>query len=261
RSRRPRSSSRPTTARSSRGSGCRRTAASSSADDGGKPRALRSRDLDPAPDRRRGPRAALPPRRGRRRALAAVSGASRQARHRLPQPDGGARPGAARPVGGDAGPSVPAGHGRRAGELESAPLRPGPPAPARADHRPDAPLLGRPRPSRAAHSLRRGVGDRNPGGAPAGVRGLRPRAPPRRAGGGGGGGHRVLPSRGGSIVKFYYFHLMPYVLNHEEPSSWVTFSNRHYDPKVGQQLYNQYLDQLEYAETLGWDGLCVNEHH
>ena len=62
-------------------------------------------------------------------------------------------------------------------------------------------------------------------------------------------------------MKFYYFHLMPYVLDHAEPSSWVTFSNRHYDPKVGQQLYNQYLDQLEYAETLGWDGLCVNEHH
>src|SRR6266705_1960974 len=62
-------------------------------------------------------------------------------------------------------------------------------------------------------------------------------------------------------MKFYYFHLMPYVMDHEEPSSWVTLSNRYYDPKVGQQLYNQYLDQLEYAEKLGWDGLCVNEHH
>src|SRR5207245_534257 len=58
-----------------------------------------------------------------------------------------------------------------------------------------------------------------------------------------------------------YFHLMPYVMDHDEPSSWVTLSNRYYDPKVGQQLYNQYLDQLEYAEKLGWDGLCVNEHH
>jgi len=62
-------------------------------------------------------------------------------------------------------------------------------------------------------------------------------------------------------VKFYYFHLMPYVMEHDEPSSWVTLSNRHYDPKVGQQLYHQYLDQLEFAESLGWDGLCVNEHH
>src|SRR6266550_2223361 len=54
---------------------------------------------------------------------------------------------------------------------------------------------------------------------------------------------------------------MPYVMDHDEPSSWVTLSNRLYDPKVGHTLYNQYLDQLEYAETLGWDGLCVNEHH
>lgn len=62
-------------------------------------------------------------------------------------------------------------------------------------------------------------------------------------------------------MKFYYFHLMPYPLDHDEPSSWVTLSNRHYDPKLGHVLYNQYLDQLEYAEQLGWDGLCVNEHH
>ncbi len=62
-------------------------------------------------------------------------------------------------------------------------------------------------------------------------------------------------------MKFYYFHLMPYPMEHDEPSSWVTLSNRHYDPAVGHTLYNQYLDQLEYAEQLGWDGLCVNEHH
>jgi hypothetical protein len=63
-------------------------------------------------------------------------------------------------------------------------------------------------------------------------------------------------------VKFYYFHLMPYVMEHDEPSSWVTLSNRHYDPKRwASTLYNQYLDQLEHAERLGWDGLCVNEHH
>jgi alkanesulfonate monooxygenase SsuD/methylene tetrahydromethanopterin reductase-like flavin-dependent oxidoreductase (luciferase family) len=54
---------------------------------------------------------------------------------------------------------------------------------------------------------------------------------------------------------------MPYPLEHDEPSSWVTLSNRHYDPEVGQRLYHQYLDQLEHAEWLGWDGLCVNEHH
>jgi alkanesulfonate monooxygenase SsuD/methylene tetrahydromethanopterin reductase-like flavin-dependent oxidoreductase (luciferase family) len=62
-------------------------------------------------------------------------------------------------------------------------------------------------------------------------------------------------------MKFYYFHLMPYRMEHDEPSSWVTLSNRHYDPEVGRVLYNQYLDQFELAEQLGWDGLCVNEHH
>ena len=62
-------------------------------------------------------------------------------------------------------------------------------------------------------------------------------------------------------MKFYYFHLMPYIIDHDEPSSWVTLSNRHYDPALGHTLYNQYLDQLEAAERLGWDGLCVNEHH
>jgi alkanesulfonate monooxygenase SsuD/methylene tetrahydromethanopterin reductase-like flavin-dependent oxidoreductase (luciferase family) len=62
-------------------------------------------------------------------------------------------------------------------------------------------------------------------------------------------------------VKFYYFHLMPYRMEHDEPSSWVTLSNRHYDPALGHVLYNQYLDQFEHAERLGWDGLCVNEHH
>src|SRR3989449_8736641 len=116
------------------------------------------------------------------------------------------------------------------------------PISARADHRPHAALLGRPRPAGTPRSLRRDVDEGDPGGAPPGVRGLRARAPPRGASGGGGGGDRLLPSRDRRQVKFYYFHLMPYVMDHDEPSSWVTLSNRYYDPKVGQQLYNQYLD-------------------
>ena len=68
------------------------------------------------------------------------------------------------------------------------------------------------------------------------------------------------------MVQFYYFHLMPWPhlpvdfdQNHE--SSWVTLSNRHYDPAIGERLYNEYLDEMEYAEQLGFDGLGVNEHH
>ena len=34
-----------------------------------------------------------------------------------------------------------------------------------------------------------------------------------------------------------------------------------YDPAVGHQAYNEYLDELEYARRDGFDGICVNEHH
>jgi alkanesulfonate monooxygenase SsuD/methylene tetrahydromethanopterin reductase-like flavin-dependent oxidoreductase (luciferase family) len=67
-------------------------------------------------------------------------------------------------------------------------------------------------------------------------------------------------------VEFYFFHLMPWPylpadFTAQHPSSWVTYSNGEFDPARGHQLYNRYLDELEYAETLGFDGLCVNEHH
>src|SRR5690348_9031128 len=70
------------------------------------------------------------------------------------------------------------------------------------------------------------------------------------------------------IMKFYFFHLMPWPdlpadfddkIKH--PSAWVTLSNQYYDPEKGHLLYNRYLDELEYAEKLGFDGACVNEHH
>src|ERR1044071_126725 len=45
------------------------------------------------------------------------------------------------------------------------------------------------------------------------------------------------------------------------PSSALTFPNSFFDPKLGNQLYHRYLDELEYAEKLGFDGIAVNEHH
>ncbi|WP_399682572.1 LLM class flavin-dependent oxidoreductase [Xenophilus sp.] len=67
-------------------------------------------------------------------------------------------------------------------------------------------------------------------------------------------------------MKFFNFHLMPY--RHADlqaiernASAWVTFSNRHYDPQLGAELYHEYLDQMEYADRLGFDGVCLNEHH
>jgi alkanesulfonate monooxygenase SsuD/methylene tetrahydromethanopterin reductase-like flavin-dependent oxidoreductase (luciferase family) len=67
-------------------------------------------------------------------------------------------------------------------------------------------------------------------------------------------------------VRFFCFHLMPYSdldLNYTEKhsSAWVTLPNSYYDPAKGHVLYNRYLDELEYADELGFDGVCVNEHH
>ena len=34
-----------------------------------------------------------------------------------------------------------------------------------------------------------------------------------------------------------------------------------YDPQIGAELYNRYLDEKMYAEEVGFDGLMLNEHH
>ena len=67
-------------------------------------------------------------------------------------------------------------------------------------------------------------------------------------------------------MKFYCFHLMPYAeldpdYDKKHNSAWVTLPNSYYDPKNGHALYNRYLDELEFADALGFDGVCVNEHH
>ena len=41
----------------------------------------------------------------------------------------------------------------------------------------------------------------------------------------------------------------------------LTFSNSHFDPQVGADLYNEYLDEYQYSEEMGFDGLMLNEHH
>ncbi|CAI8012920.1 Alkanal monooxygenase alpha chain [Geodia barretti] len=46
-----------------------------------------------------------------------------------------------------------------------------------------------------------------------------------------------------------------------KPIMDLTVSNGIYDPKLGSELYNRYLDEKMYAEEMGFDGLMLNEHH
>src|SRR2546422_6877514 len=41
----------------------------------------------------------------------------------------------------------------------------------------------------------------------------------------------------------------------------LTFSNSHFNPALGADLYNEYLDEYEYSDDIGFDGLMLNEHH
>jgi alkanesulfonate monooxygenase SsuD/methylene tetrahydromethanopterin reductase-like flavin-dependent oxidoreductase (luciferase family) len=67
-------------------------------------------------------------------------------------------------------------------------------------------------------------------------------------------------------MKFTWFNLMPWPYLPEDfrekyRSVWVDIPTTLYDPVKGHELYNTYLDELEYAEQLGYDGIGVNEHH
>ena len=66
-------------------------------------------------------------------------------------------------------------------------------------------------------------------------------------------------------TKFYAWHFMPYTALPasvgEQDSLWVDFPNSHFDPVVGHGLYQRYMSELVLADRLGFDGVCVNEHH
>jgi alkanesulfonate monooxygenase SsuD/methylene tetrahydromethanopterin reductase-like flavin-dependent oxidoreductase (luciferase family) len=67
-------------------------------------------------------------------------------------------------------------------------------------------------------------------------------------------------------MKFTWFNLMPWPhlpddFREKHHSVWVDIPSSLYDPVKGNEVYHTYLDQLEYAETLGFDGIGVNEHH
>ena len=67
-------------------------------------------------------------------------------------------------------------------------------------------------------------------------------------------------------MRFVWFNLMPWPdlpgdFREKYRSVWVDIPSALYDPVRGHEVYNTYLDQLEFAETVGYDGLGVNEHH
>src|SRR5206468_3459830 len=67
-------------------------------------------------------------------------------------------------------------------------------------------------------------------------------------------------------MKFTWFNLMPWPylpddFRQQNRSVWVDIPNTLYDPRKGHFVYHEYMDQLEYADSLGFDGIGVNEHH
>src|SRR5271165_1176919 len=67
-------------------------------------------------------------------------------------------------------------------------------------------------------------------------------------------------------MRFTWFNLMPWPylpddFREKNRSVWVDIDQSLYDPVRGHEVYNDYLDLLEYADALGFDGIGVNEHH
>ena len=67
-------------------------------------------------------------------------------------------------------------------------------------------------------------------------------------------------------MKFMWFHLMPYTelpedFRDQHPSVWVDIHSSLFDPKRAHHMYNDFMDELEFAAQCGFDAICVNEHH
>jgi alkanesulfonate monooxygenase SsuD/methylene tetrahydromethanopterin reductase-like flavin-dependent oxidoreductase (luciferase family) len=67
-------------------------------------------------------------------------------------------------------------------------------------------------------------------------------------------------------MKLMWFHLMPYTelpagFRDKHPSVWVDIHSSMFDPRRAHHMYNDFMDELEYAAECGFDAVCVNEHH
>ena len=67
-------------------------------------------------------------------------------------------------------------------------------------------------------------------------------------------------------VQLYCWHFMsyPYLpadFDEAYETGWVTVPNRLWDSERSRGLYQEYIDQLAYADEIGFDGMVLNEHH
>ena len=67
-------------------------------------------------------------------------------------------------------------------------------------------------------------------------------------------------------VQLYAWHFMSYPhlpadFDEKYDSGWVTVPNKLWDKERSRGLLNGYIDQLAYADQLGFDGMVLNEHH
>ena len=80
------------------------------------------------------------------------------------------------------------------------------------------------------------------------------------------GYYRRHPGCGASAMKLLWFHLMPYTelpddFREKHPSVWVDIHSSLFDPRRAHHMYNDFMDELEFAAECGFDAICVNEHH
>jgi len=66
-------------------------------------------------------------------------------------------------------------------------------------------------------------------------------------------------------MNFNWFHLMPYRFLPEDFRRNIAVCGSMCpaisSTREGHQLYHEFLDEMEYAEQVGFDGICCNEHH
>ena len=64
-------------------------------------------------------------------------------------------------------------------------------------------------------------------------------------------------------MKLMWFHLMPYTelpddFNKKHPSVWVDIHSSLFDPKRAHHMYNDFMDEMEFAADAGFDAVLTS---